>query len=109
MAKHVPPLALDTAKEICAGFQHLIGQRFYPDSDEFITIENVLVSPFGETNKHIFLTQYRTSGNAAEALGLYEGNEYDILVIARIRSDSVSILHKDLGEYLSSNNIYVDH
>jgi hypothetical protein len=98
------PLTIDQATSICSDFQYLIGRKF-SNKDIFATIACVVVVPYDEVNKYIFLLEYRNCQDAVQALDMYDGASYDVVILGKIQSDKTQYVCKELDTYLSENNI----
>lgn len=102
------PLTLPQAEKLSDDFQYLKGQVFNNEYALAATIEAVTVTPYDDINKYIFVLAYREHGNAEEALKLYKGPLYDVMVLGRLVSDRVQVVYRDLASYLLENNIPID-
>jgi hypothetical protein len=68
----------------------------------------VTVAPYEEAAKYIFVLQYRDCGDADQALRMYDGDLFDVVLITHIVSDRREALFTDLGTYLLERNIIYD-
>lgn len=102
------PLTLPQAEKLRDDFEYLKGQVFNNEYALAATIESVTVTPYDDVNKYIFVLAYREHGNAEEALKLYKGPLYDVMILGRLVSDRVQVVYRDLASYLLENNIPVD-
>lgn len=92
-------LTLNEAITICNEYQHIVGRPFCGEYREFGTIEAVVVSPFSKLDKWVFAKYYQKFNNAAQALGTYTGNDYDVMLIGRDKHNNV--ICRDLSAHLS--------
>ena len=106
MAKY--PMSKAQAEHFCHAYQHLVNSKFSVDPDTIQRVECVAVSPFDEVNKYIFIKQYKSCQQAGEALEIYGGQLFDVVVITRVVSQNVEFIYKDLNEYLNEMGIVVD-
>jgi hypothetical protein len=102
------PLTLLQAERLSQDFQHLKGQVFSNDYALAATIEAVAVAPYDDINKYIFVLAYREHSKPEEALKLYKGPLFDVLVLGKLVSDRVQVVYRDLASYLLENNIPFD-
>jgi hypothetical protein len=86
------------AEEICDRYQYLIGLPF--GKNQRNVIECVAVTPYEDPQLYIFLLNYRECRNAEQALRLYTGNTFEVMVITTLVSDKVQVFQKDLRSYL---------
>ena len=102
MARH--PLSFEEANHICSNFQYLVGKRL--NSGRTVSkIDSVVVAPFDDVNKYIFMLEFRNRRDAPEALKMYDGNDYDVIVIGVVHGESTEYICKDLESYLAETNI----
>ncbi|RYD57671.1 MAG: hypothetical protein EOP56_07805 [Sphingobacteriales bacterium] len=87
------------AEEIAGSFQHLVGGSY--GNTQQSKIECVTIAPCDPVYKYIFLTEYKDCNDASQALALYPGNSFEVILIARIISDKIELLHKDIYTYLN--------
>jgi hypothetical protein len=106
MAKH--PMSKTEAENFCHAFQYLVNSKFSADPDTIQRIECVAVSPFDDVNKYIFIKQYNGCHQAEEALEIYGGQLFDVVIITRVISQNVEFIYKSLDEYLNEMGIAVD-
>ena len=75
------PFTFQQATAIVKDFNHLVGKPF--NDDDGVTVRNILISPFDEENKGIFVHNYQNFGSRPDALDGYVGHFYDVLVLAK--------------------------
>lgn len=102
------PLTLLQAEKLSQDFQHLKGQVFSNEYALAATIESVAIAPYDDINKYIFVLAYREHNDPEEALKLYKGPLFDVLILGRLVSDRVQVVYRDLASYLLENNIPFD-
>ena len=86
------------AEEICERYQYLIGLPFGKRQSN--VIECVVVTPYEDSQLYIFLLNYRECRDAHQALRLYNGDKFDVMVMSTLVSDKIQIFQKDLRSYL---------
>jgi len=67
-------------------------------------ISHVAVAPYSDTDRYLFIMEYTTSGNVDQALRIYEGEEYDIILMAETISEKKYIMYKSLSQYLEEKD-----
>lgn len=75
------PFSLEEASEICEDFEDLIDTEFKISASPLLLVEDVVIAPFSEADKRIFINSYSDSRNAENALNQYTGSNYDVLLI----------------------------
>jgi hypothetical protein len=99
------PLNRKEAEELCESYRWLVGRRFNTDPEDTTTVECVAVAPYDDINKYIFIAQYKDCQDVAKALNLYEGEVFDVVVIAQVISERIKVLVTDLRTYLEEQKI----
>jgi len=102
MTRH--PLTIDQAIHICSNFQYLVGRKF-SNNDVIANIDCVIVVPYDEISKYIFLLEYRNCGDAVQALDMYDGQSFDVVILGKIQSDKTQFVCMELESYLAENLI----
>ncbi len=95
------PFTLQQATNITKDFKYLVGQPFKGDPD--VTIQNILISPFDEENKGVFVQNYRKFGSRPDELDGYVGHFYDVLVLARGDAADNKIEYEHIRAYAREN------
>ena len=96
-----PPYSLSEAEQLCADFQHLVGQSF--NKDFFGTIDCVAVAPFDETSKNSFFIYYLLFEDAASALkSSYKGLLFDVIIIGG-SIEKNGLQHQDIYSWLTKS------
>jgi hypothetical protein len=65
-------------------YQHLAGMPYVENGEPKGQITNVVISPFDEINKWVFLQHYMESWNADKALEYYKAPFYDVILIISV-------------------------
>lgn len=99
------PLNLLQAKYIRRDFQNLIGQEFLTKNNVRACISYVVVSPYDEVNKYMFMLDFRNCQDPIKALKGYDGYLFDVMVIGKTLADKSEYVYKDLDLYLTEQNI----
>jgi hypothetical protein len=100
------PFTLYEAEVVSQAFQYLAGSRI--ETDKEVPIEEIIISPFDDINKWMFLYLYRDYKDARKALSHYNSPFYDVIVTAQPIPNSNSFRYKDIRTYLTENNIPFD-
>jgi hypothetical protein len=87
------------AEEIAKSFQHLVGRPF--GNAEQSAIECVTIAPFDPVYRYIFLTEYKDCSDVSQALAMYPEDRFEVILIARVISDKIEILQKDIRTYMN--------
>ena len=97
VTKH--PLRKNEAVSLCEKFKNLEGKPLNQGGLPLL-IRHVALCPYDENDRYLFLQEYSKCGNIAEALRPYEGDTFDVLLIAEIVAEKKYIRYKTLTEYL---------
>lgn len=93
-----PPYSHKEAAQLCADFQHLVGERYNDTEDAMI--ECVAIVPFDENNKKKFIVYYHLLNDATIALNHeYKGLLFDVMVLATY-PQKCDLLYKELDAWL---------
>jgi hypothetical protein len=98
------PLSLSQARLVCKEFRYLTGRPYHNELPDILKIDCVSVAPYDEVNKHIFITEYKDCSDPDQALKLYEGKLFDVVVISKIVSDKVEYKYQTLHDYLTKSD-----
>jgi hypothetical protein len=96
-------LSLKQAQIVCADYQHLIGNQIKKGWKTIAIIEEILVVPFDDFNKHRFLEEYKKTKNYNRALDFYTGKIYDLLIIGKPILNPRDVYTCDLRKYLTDS------
>ena len=99
------PFTFKQAQAVCADHQYLIGSPVNKGWRVVGMIEAVVVTPFDNANKHLFIEEYKENRNGEKSLQFYKGGIYDVLVLSRSVISKSSIDATDLEKYLSEHSI----
>jgi len=94
----------DEAIEIADDFEDLIDTDFSINALTYF-IENVLVSPYTEEDKTLFLSNFRVSRDKEGATGFYKGDKFDVIVLAYDVDDESSFIHIDIQTFVKQMGI----
>lgn len=97
-------LTLDEARTVCSDYQYLVGHALTTEPTDFSIIECVAVAPHDEVNKWIFAHHYFEGEQPGDALNFYACPFYDVILLARYKSDCSKVLYMDLHSYLKQKN-----
>ena len=95
----------DEAEMICYQYQSLVGKPYSSDRYSVAAIECVAVVPFDNLNKWFFIYLYEDNGDPETALSFYESEQYDVILISRIRGE---ITFVDIRTYMAAHHIKPD-
>lgn len=95
----------DEAEEIREDFEDLEGTELIIHIDEPIKceVEHVAVAPFERADCDVFLEAYTINNNPTEALNIYHGADYDVIIIAR--SENNELIIQRIREYIEANGV----
>lgn len=96
---------LEEAQEIREDFEDLEGTELIIHTDEALSceVEHVAVAPFDREDCDVFLEAYNTNNNPTEALNVYNGADYDVIIIAR--SENNELIIQRIREYIEANGV----
>lgn len=99
--------SFEQAQEICEDFEDLIGTELVLRTTSNIKceVDTVCIAPFDEAGKKVFMEAYLASFNAEQALSACNGNEYDVVIIARSLADNEEVILQPIKEYITTNGI----
>ncbi len=96
---------LEEAQEIREDFEDLEGTELIIHTEEALRceVEYVAVAPFDREDCDVFLEAYNTNNNPTEALNVYNGADYDVIIIAR--SENNELIIQRIREYIEANGV----
>jgi len=95
------PFTLLQAKTIAARYQYLVGQPYDGDNSDSPLISCVVVAPFDELNKWIYINFYADEHDPQKALNYYYYPYYDVLIIAPA-PESPGYIYSNIRDYLQA-------
>ncbi len=101
------PLSLVQARKICKHYQFLKGRILAARSDLSEPILHVVVAPYDELNKWIFLQNFSECGDSEQALEFYKPPYFDVILIARFKHQE-GYYFQDLRTYCTGEEIHFD-
>ena len=96
-------LSFKQAQSVRADYQYLIGSDIKKGWKTVAVIEEIVVAPFDDFNKHHFLEEYKQTKDVASSLEFYNGKIYDLLVIGKPILNPHDTYACDLRKYLADN------
>jgi len=99
------PFTLEEALEICEDFEDLKDTEFKVGTSPLLLVEDVVVAPFGGAEKDSFVAVYSDSRNAENALGLYTGSDYDVLLITSADETDAGFSYIDIRTFANLRGI----
>lgn len=95
----------EEAEEIREDFEDLEGTELIIHTNEALRceVEQVAVAPFERTDCDVFLEAYTINNNPTEALNVYNGADYDVIIIAR--SGNNELIIQRIREYIEANGV----
>ena len=101
-------LSRSQAENLAQQYQYLVGEQFSTTTEDKHVIDCVAVAPFDDVNRYIFMLQYREGASMKDALGQYEGELFDVVVLTRFVSEKTEVIFRDLRSFLVERNIAYD-
>jgi hypothetical protein len=98
----------NSAERIAGEYQYLVGQKFDTNLASNLIIESVCLVPMDEADRYIFIRHYRDCGDIEQALKIYDGDLFDVVVLTHVVYDKRETLITDLGTYLFERNLVYD-
>jgi hypothetical protein len=92
-------LTLQEAQELCGTYQHLIGQRLFPDKDW--TIDCVAVAPADRLSQWLFAHFYLECGCPRSAIRFYKTGGYSVIALSVRDRRPESIVFRELSACLA--------
>ena len=99
------PFTLEEAEEICEDFEDLIDTEFKVGTSPLLLVEDVVIAPFSEAEKNSFVESYSDTRNAEEALGLYTGGDYDVVLITSADEADSTFSYIDIRTFANLRGI----
>lgn len=99
------PLSKSEAQEIAEDFEDLIDTDFSVNKALSYFIDNVLICPFDMENKKLFVSNFHYSKDKDAALSFYDGDEYDVIIMAYNVDDETSYIYIDIRTFVSQRGI----
>ncbi|RYD59089.1 MAG: hypothetical protein EOP56_02345 [Sphingobacteriales bacterium] len=93
-------LTYEQAIVICSQHQFLLGRELCVSGKGCGIIEMVVVCPFDDINKYIFIKDLTEYGNPSSALDFYLHDLFDVLVVAKDYNGLKTLVTQDLRTYL---------
>lgn len=62
-------------------------------------IHKVVVTPYSKTDKELFFNLYKANTEPLQALAHYNGNEYEVVILAVDNADNSSLITMTIREY----------
>jgi len=102
------PYNFTQAEEIYDDFEDLTDTELVIHTEEGPVkcgVMTVCISPFGEEEKNAFMEHYIETHDTMTALDQYDGDDYDVLIIASRLDDEEVIIAQSIEEYVASNGV----
>jgi hypothetical protein len=95
-------LTLAQASVVCQQHQFLVGHALTTEPTDISIIECVMVAPHDDIKKWMFARRYLDGAFPAIGEDIYASLYYDVILLARYRSDTDRVLYTDLDSYLEN-------
>ena len=102
------PLTFEQATSISEHYQYLKGRELCVTGKGCGIIEKVVISPYDDINKYIFLRDLTEHGNPIAALEFYPSGLFDVLLVARDYNGLKTLVTQDIRTYLSLTGTPLD-
>ncbi len=99
------PFSLEEAHEIAEDFEDLIDTDFNINKGLIYFVDNVLVCPFGENERNLFVSNYHFSKDKESSLDFYNGEGYDVIVLAYDVDDDKNYTAIDIRTFVQHHGI----
>jgi hypothetical protein len=97
------PFSHEHAAEICEDFEDLIDTEYKMGTNTY-DIDAVVISPFSETDKIMFIERFLSYKNHEQAIKVFNVERFDVLVIAHdIETGAHTAI--DIRTYAKENGI----
>jgi hypothetical protein len=101
------PFSQKQAEKVCKEYKKLIGKPLPARADLSEPITHILIGPWDELNKWIFLEEFNKCKNVETAMEFYKLSVYDIILLARYK-DRDEYYYKDLRSYCKEQDIHFE-
>ena len=98
-------MTLEEAIEIADDFEDLIDTDFTVSKALTYYIDGVLVCPYPEADKKLFISNYQFSRDKDGALSFYKGEDYDVILMAYDIDDESSHIQLDIRSFAGQMGI----
>ena len=99
------PFTFVQATEIAEDFEDLKDTEFNFDTPYEFMIHDVVVSPFHDVDKILFVNRYRQTRDGKDAINFYSRSEFDVLLIAFDVNDDENYTYIKIRDYVDENGI----
>lgn len=96
---------LAEAEEMREDFEDLKDTEFGLGVAGIYFVQDIVVCPFGETDKSGFIDRYNESKNGHDALSAYDGSDYDVMLITCNTMDDTQCIYLDIRTFADKNGI----
>ncbi len=99
------PLSKSEASEIAEDFEDLMDTDFTVNKSLSYLIDNVLISPYNMDDKKLFVSNFHYSKDKEAALSFYNGDQYDVIILAYDVDDESSYIYIDIRTFVGQRGI----
>ncbi len=96
---------LEEAEEIADDFEDLIDTEFTFDKKTTWFVDNIMVTPFSDTDRDQFVKNYLSTKDKVYSLSLYAGEFYDVLLMAFDVNDDTNYICMDIRSFAAQKGI----
>lgn len=101
----IRPFTLDEAVEICDDFEDLTDTEFYAPDGRLVLVDHVLVCPFGETERQMFVQLIIAATDSGVALQAFPGDAYDVILLVSPADDEANRYDIDIRTYAREKGV----
>ena len=102
------PFTLDEAAEICEDFEDLKDSEFTLFPATTYLVEDVVICPFNEADKAVFIANYISDRDGGRALVFYNGDQYDVILFVFDVNDGTALIHMGIRSYAIEKGVRYD-
>lgn len=99
------PFSIEEAIEIAEDFEDLVDTDFSINKALIYLVDTVMICPFREDDKKLFVSNYHYSKDREGALDFYKGKDYDVIVLAYDVDDESSFTYIDIRTFAAQRGI----
>jgi len=99
------PFTLEEAIEICEDFEDLKDTEFTMATNVIYLVDEVVVCPFNEADKQLFIESFLTTKDSERSLNPYTGKEYDVMLFAYDADDYADRVYIDIRTFADKRGI----
>src|SRR4051812_10170496 len=99
------PFSIEKAIEVAEDFEDLVDTDFSIDKALVYLVDNVMICPYKEEDKKLFVSNYHYSRDRESALDFYKGKDYDVIILAYDVDNEANYTCIDIRTFVAQKGI----